>query len=163
MATRLLGTKLYIPPLQPGLVHRPRLTRLINEGLARRLMLVSAPAGFGKTTLLCEWISVSRRRVSWLSLEEADNDRFQLLGITDTSMLRPQVFAIQEGEVSIGLIASEKQAIDATLVSLAQDDQRFRHVADRYWNARGGSHTDGGAFIFSLDNNSTGALRMSWT
>lgn len=74
----------------------------------------------------------------------------QLLGITDTAMLRPQVFAIQEGDVSIGLIASEKQAIDATLRSLSQEDNRFRLVADRYWNARGGSHTDGGAFSFTV-------------
>ena len=50
---------------------------------------------------------------------------FQLLGITDTAMLRPQVFALQEGEVSIGLICSEKQAIDATLASLAGEDPRF--------------------------------------
>jgi len=78
-------------------------------------------------------------------------DRYRLLGITDTSMLRPQVFALQEGEVSVGLVASEKQAIDATLHSLSAEDPRFRLVADRYWNARGGSHTDGGAFIFTID------------
>ncbi len=75
---------------------------------------------------------------------------FQLLGITDTAMLRPQVFALQEGEVSIGLICSEKQAIDATLASLATEDSRFRPLADMYWNARGGSHTDGGAFLMNV-------------
>ena len=79
-----------------------------------------------------------------------DEDKYQLLGVTDTAMLRPQVFAIQEGDVAIGLIASEKQAIDATLRSLAQEDPRFRQTADRYWNARGGSYTDGGAFSFTL-------------
>ncbi|HTD80577.1 MAG TPA: glutamate synthase, partial [Thermoplasmata archaeon] len=79
-----------------------------------------------------------------------EDGAYQLIGITDTSMLRPQVFALQEGEVSIGLIASEKQAIDATLASLAEEDPRFLPVADRYWNARGGSHTDGGAFVFSV-------------
>ncbi len=81
---------------------------------------------------------------------DADRDRCQLLGITDTSMLRPQVFALQEGDVSIGLVASEKQAIDATLHSLAAEDPRFRPVADRFWNARGGSCTDGGAFVFTV-------------
>ena len=79
-----------------------------------------------------------------------DAEEFQLLGITDTSMLRPQVFALQEGDATIGLVASEKQAIDATLHSLAADDPRFRPVADVYWNARGGSHTDGGAFVFTV-------------
>ena len=77
--------------------------------------------------------------------------KLQLLGITDTSMLRPQVFALQEGEVKIGLIASERQAIDACLRSLAAEDQRFAPKADLYWNARGGSHTDGGAFAFTID------------
>lgn len=77
---------------------------------------------------------------------------FQLIGITDTSMLRPQVFALQEGEggVRIGLVASERQAIDALLLSLSENDSRFHAKADRYWNARGGSHTDGGAFMFTV-------------
>ncbi|OGP58761.1 MAG: glutamate synthase [Deltaproteobacteria bacterium RBG_13_61_14] len=86
-----------------------------------------------------------------IAQSEPDQNRFRLLGITDTSMLRPQVFALQEGEISIGLIASEKQAIDATLHSLASEDPRFRLQADRYWNARGGSHTDGGAFVFTVE------------
>ena len=82
---------------------------------------------------------------------------FQLLGITDTAMLRPQVFALQEGEVSVGLICSEKQAIDATLASLASEDPRIAPVADTYWNARGGSYSDGGAFLFSVTpTNGTG-------
>ncbi len=75
---------------------------------------------------------------------------FKLLGITDTSMLRPQVFAFQENGVNIGLVASEKQAIDATLRSLHEEDERFLPYADTYWNARGGSYTDGGAFIFTV-------------
>ncbi|MFN3528041.1 MAG: glutamate synthase, partial [Candidatus Altarchaeaceae archaeon] len=79
---------------------------------------------------------------------------FQLIGITDTSMLRPQVFAIKDGEVQVGLIASEKQAIDATLYSISEELKKegkyFVPVADKYWNARGGSYTDGGAFIYTL-------------
>ena len=90
---------------------------------------------------------------------------FQLIGITDTAMLRPQVFALQEGEVQIGLICSEKQAIDATLQSLASEDSRFCPVADRYWNARGGSAADGGAFIFtvSCDGKNGEAGRLTCT
>ena len=76
--------------------------------------------------------------------------RFQLMGITDTSMLRPQVFAIVDGDIQLGLIASEKQAIDAALHSLSTEFRSVPTYADVYWNARGGSHTDGGAFIFSL-------------
>lgn len=77
----------------------------------------------------------------------------RLIGITDTSMLRPQVFALQRGEPgqpSIGFAASEKQAIDAALESLSAADERFWRRPDKYWNARGGSHTDGGAFLFDV-------------
>jgi glutamate synthase domain-containing protein 1/glutamate synthase domain-containing protein 3 len=81
---------------------------------------------------------------------------YRLIGITDTSMLRPQVFALQEGQASIGFAASEKQAIDAALASLASEDNRFWSHADRYWNARGGSHTDGGAFVFTVQNSQSG-------
>jgi glutamate synthase domain-containing protein 1/glutamate synthase domain-containing protein 3 len=86
-----------------------------------------------------------------IARNQPDQKRMQLLGITDTAMLRPQVFAFADsGDVQIGLICSEKQAIDATLRGLAREDPRFSPVADRYWNARGGSHTDGGAFIFTV-------------
>ncbi len=79
------------------------------------------------------------------------NNFYQLLGITDTAMLRPQVFALLEREeVQIGLVCSEKQAIDATLQNLAAEDSRFCPVADKYWNARGGSSSDGGAFSFTV-------------
>jgi glutamate synthase domain-containing protein 3 len=87
----------------------------------------------------------------------------RLIGITDTSMLRPQVFALQQGPVSIGFAASEKQAIDAALESLASEDQRFWTHADLYWNARGGSHTDGGAFIFTVQADGNGPARLACT
>jgi glutamate synthase domain-containing protein 1/glutamate synthase domain-containing protein 3 len=91
------------------------------------------------------------------------NKQFQLIGITDTSMLRPQVFALQKGEVEIGLICSEKQAIDATLASLAKEDPRFGTIADYYWNARGGSYTDGGAFVFTVKEASRGLMSLTCT
>jgi glutamate synthase domain-containing protein 1/glutamate synthase domain-containing protein 3 len=91
-----------------------------------------------------------------IARNDVKNNQFQLIGITDTAMLRPQVFALQDGEVQIGLICSEKQAIDATLISLEREDPRFGPIADKYWNARGGSHTDGGAFIFSLKDTKKG-------
>ncbi len=86
-----------------------------------------------------------------IARNDTENDRLQLIGITDTAMLRPQVFGLHDGQVQVGLICSEKQALDATLKSLADEDPRVGTVADRCWNARGGSYTDGGAFIFNLD------------
>jgi glutamate synthase domain-containing protein 1 len=82
--------------------------------------------------------------------------KFQLIGITDTAMLRPQVFAFQDGDFQVGLVCSEKQAIDATLHSLASEDPRFGTIADKYWNARGGSYTDGGSFMFTLSETDSG-------
>jgi len=90
-------------------------------------------------------------------------DQFQLMGITDTSMLRPQVFAFADGEVQVGLICSEKQAIDAALLSMSKDDGRICPVADKYWNARGGSSTDGGSFIFTVEKDQAGRYRMNCT
>lgn len=91
---------------------------------------------------------------------------YRLIGITDTSMLRPQVFALQSGSSaspSIGLAASEKQGIDAALESLSREDSRFWERADRYWNARGGSHTDGGAFLFTVHGNGNGKAELVCT
>ena len=96
MTTPLLATKLYIPPVRPRerVVHRPRLIERLNEGLRSgcKLTLISAPAGFGKTTLLSEWIHRWGARtgvvtaplhasphVSWLSLDEGDNDPTRFL------------------------------------------------------------------------------------
>ena len=74
MTTPLLTTKLYIPPVRPELVSRPRLTERLNEGVTRKLTLVSAPAGFGKTTLVTEWLNSAEHPFTWLSLDENDND-----------------------------------------------------------------------------------------
>jgi LuxR family maltose regulon positive regulatory protein len=74
--TSLLTTKLNIPPLRPKMVPRPRLIERLKEGLSYNLVLVSAPAGFGKTTLLSEWVHQSQPRIRmvWISLDKGDND-----------------------------------------------------------------------------------------
>jgi len=61
MATPLLTTKLFVPPVRPDLVSRPRLIERLNTGLRRTLTLISAPGGFGKTTLLSEWAAGCER------------------------------------------------------------------------------------------------------
>ncbi len=83
---QLLYTKFYIPPAKPELVPRPRLIRQLKDGLLRKLILISAPAGFGKTTLVSEWVGHLRledpgngRRIAWLSLDENDNEPTRFL------------------------------------------------------------------------------------
>ena len=81
MSTSILVTKLYIPPPRPKVVLRPRLIERLNEGLSsgRKLTLISASAGFGKTTLVSEWIASCGQPVAWLSLDEGDNDPTRFL------------------------------------------------------------------------------------
>ena len=70
----LLATKLHVPGSQTGLVSRPRLAGQLEEGLGQGLVLVCAPAGYGKTVLLADWVRHGRRPAAWLSLDAGDND-----------------------------------------------------------------------------------------
>ena len=84
MTAPLLTTKIHIPPIRSELVSRPRLIQRLDKALKHKLTLVSAPAGFGKTTLLSEWLHARRPLASpltagWLSLDEADNDPARFL------------------------------------------------------------------------------------
>ena len=74
MPTPLLQTKLYIPQPRSDLVPRPRLTEKLETGANGKLTLISAPAGYGKSTLISEWIASSKRPTAWLSLDDSDND-----------------------------------------------------------------------------------------
>jgi len=95
---RLLETKFYIPPVRSHLVQRTRLIQKLNDGLPNKLTLISAPAGFGKTTLVNEWVSQilspgnedsqSAVHVGWISLDEADNALARFLVYFTTSLKR---------------------------------------------------------------------------
>ncbi len=75
----LLATKLYVPRPRPYLVPRPHLIERLQYGGSRALTLISAPAGFGKTTLLARWLAQTHKPVAWLSLEPEDNDATRFL------------------------------------------------------------------------------------
>ncbi|MEJ5310828.1 MAG: LuxR C-terminal-related transcriptional regulator [Anaerolineae bacterium] len=96
MLTSLVVTKLYIPPTRPNLVARPRLLAQLDEGLraGKRLALLSAPAGFGKTTLITEWVCATAREIAWLSLDEGDNDPLHFLAYL--------IAALQQADGRIG-------------------------------------------------------------
>lgn len=89
----LLATKLHVPVARPGFVRRPRLAVRLDEGLARRLILVCAPAGFGKTALLADWARSGGHPVAWLSLDAADNDpaRFWRHAVAALDRARPGI------------------------------------------------------------------------
>ncbi len=98
MSEPLLLTKLYIPPPRPKIVPRPRLVERLNEGLQRKLTLISASAGFGKTTLVSEWVAGCERPVAWLSLDEGDNDPTRFLTYLVAALQTCRV----SGEAKIG-------------------------------------------------------------
>jgi len=94
---QLLSTKLFIPSIRPELVSRPRLIERLNEGLRRTpgVTLISAPAGFGKTTLVSEWVAGCEQPTAWLSLDEGDNDPTRFLTYLITAL---QTIAANIGE-----------------------------------------------------------------
>jgi LuxR family maltose regulon positive regulatory protein len=119
MATPLLTTKLYIPPPRPELVPRPRLLELLNTGLYRKLTLISAPAGFGKTTMLSDWIGELNLPVAWVSLDEGDNDRnrFLLYFVTALQTIQPGT-----GETVQAMIqAPQSPSIESILTELINE------------------------------------------
>src|ERR1700726_2293200 len=103
MSTPLLATKLYIPRLRPHVVNRPRLLERLNEGLHRKLTLISAPAGFGKTTLVSEWVAFIERPTAWLSLDEGENDPARFLAYLVAAL---QTIAATIGEEVLGVLQS---------------------------------------------------------
>ena len=77
ISSPLLETKLFVPRPRSGLVSRPRLIERLNQASAGKLTLVSAPAGFGKTTLLAEWLATAeagKQPAAWLALDQSDNE-----------------------------------------------------------------------------------------
>ena len=104
----VLDTELRAPHLRPTVVARPRLTAQLDEGCRGGLVVVSAPAGFGKTTAICEWVAECRRGdrdvgVAWLSLDEGDNDLAQFLTYL---VLAVRTTAPQVGEQLLAMLHS---------------------------------------------------------
>jgi LuxR family maltose regulon positive regulatory protein len=103
MSTPILATKLYVPPPRPEAVLRPRLIERLDDGLHRNLTLVSAPAGFGKTTLLGGWVATLPRPAAWLSLDEGDNDPTRFLAYLVAAL---RTIAPNMGEGVLGALQS---------------------------------------------------------
>lgn len=159
MSDSLLHTKLMMPPYRPGLVPRPHILKRLDEGLGRKLILVSAPAGFGKTTLLAEWVSRFRNsnfesrnlQFAWLSLDKGDNDPARFLSYL--------VAALQSVEQAIGksslepLQTHQRPSTLSVLTNLINDISIFQHqivlVLDDYHLIS--SETIHQSIIFLLD------------
>jgi len=119
MSTPVLVTKLYVPPPRPKTITRPRLIERLNEGLHRKLTLISAPAGFGKTTLVSEWVAECESLTAWLSLDEADNDpaRFMVYLIAALRTVAPEIGA----RVTSALELPQSPLTESILTALLND------------------------------------------
>jgi LuxR family maltose regulon positive regulatory protein len=152
MTTALLTTKLHIPPVRSELVPRPRLIERLNAGLQRKLTLISAPAGFGKTTLVSDWVRHIDLAVAWLSLDGGDNDPARFLAYF--------VAALQTVDKSIGadvleaLRAAQALPLEGQVTALINQISALPHglvlVLDDYHLITG--ETIHNALAFLLDH-----------
>jgi LuxR family maltose regulon positive regulatory protein len=134
--TPLLATKLHRPLLRANLVRRPHLAERLTQGVMGPLTLVSAPAGFGKTTLLAQWLAESGMPVAWLSLEPGDNEPVRFLSylIAALQTLDPHL-----GAEALTLLQMPQQARTETVLTMLTNDV-------------GSYGHDGGDFVLILDD-----------
>lgn len=133
MVSPLIRTKMLVPPLRHDLVTRPRLTELLNKVTESRLTLLSAPAGFGKTTLLTQWLQdwsaartadlePERRCVAWVSLDASDNDLVSFWSYPITALSAAATTAApMVGAESLALLQSGRSPIEAVLTALVNE------------------------------------------
>jgi LuxR family transcriptional regulator, maltose regulon positive regulatory protein len=130
----MLLTKLHIPPAGNNIVHRAELYEKLNFGLSRKLILVSAPAGFGKTTLLSDWVNQHNILTAWVSLDKGDNDTVEFLSYIISGI---QTIHKEFGESTLKLLNSPNKPSDESIVSLLINemlniDQNFLLVLDDF-------------------------------
>lgn len=135
----ILNTKLTIPILRSNLVSRPRLIDQLNSGLSRQLTLVSAPAGYGKTTLVSGWAAYVRSlersngktSFAWLSLDEDDNDPGRFLAYLAAAL---ETLKNRTGETALNLLQSPQppppKAIVSSLINSLADDATKTHPSE---------------------------------
>ena len=130
MSTPILATKLSVPPSRPNAVLRSRLSERLDEGLQGRLILVSAPAGFGKTTIVSEWAAGCRRlepevRPAWLSLDEGDSDPARFMTYLVAAL---QTVAADVGAGALGMLQSpQPPPTEAVLTALLNEITTLPH------------------------------------
>jgi len=125
MSTPILATKLYIPSPRPKVVLRPRLIAQLNDGLHQnqnfgcKLTLISAPAGFGKTTLVSEWVAGCQRPVAWFSLDEGDNDPARFLTYLVSAL---QTIDVNIGKGVLGILQSPQPSPTESILTTLLND-----------------------------------------
>ena len=146
MSSPILVTKLFIPTTRPELVSRPRLIEKLNRGLHRKLTLISAPAGFGKTTLVSHWVDNLREnsetddqflKVAWLSLDQDDNDPIRFLTYFVSALNKIEDIETDLGQGALSVLKSpQPPSANNILISLINDlaaiHEKIIYVLDDY-------------------------------
>ncbi|MGV8025003.1 MAG: LuxR C-terminal-related transcriptional regulator [Anaerolineaceae bacterium] len=130
----LLHTKFYLPKTREHLVHRSRLTHLLEDGLQERIVLISAPAGYGKTSLLADWIQEFQYPIAWLTLDENDNDPARFMeyfihSFNDRGYTKLQKLLAEKSELFSGNL---RQNLDILLNCILSSSENIRIVMDDY-------------------------------
>lgn len=136
MSSVLLATKLHLPALRPGHIRRELLLGRLDAGLARdaRLVLLSAPAGYGKSSLLAEWISERKLAVAWLTLDAGDNDpaRFVAYLIASIQTAHPDAGVTTLGMLNMGGALAPEPLLAPLMNDLADLADSLLIVLDDY-------------------------------
>ena len=115
----MLLTKLHIPSPGNNLIQRSYLFNKLNEGLSRKLILISAPAGFGKTTLISDWINQYKILTAWVSLEKGDSDPVEFLNYIIAGM---QTISAEFGQSAMMLLNSPSKPNYKSITNLLLND-----------------------------------------
>ncbi len=140
MLSPIVITKLFIPQPRPELIHRPRLLTQLNQGLTRKLTLISAPAGFGKTTLVADWAHrslLSDTRMAWISLDKDDNDpslflRYLLIAIKQVGGIHQNLAESLEDMLQSPQSPPVKDVVTTIINAVAESSNRLIIVFDDY-------------------------------
>ncbi|MHA2428895.1 MAG: LuxR C-terminal-related transcriptional regulator, partial [Candidatus Hermodarchaeia archaeon] len=132
MSSPILVTKLFIPPTRSEIVSRPRLLERLNNGLNRKLTLISAPAGFGKTSLVTEWLTTvqvkqngdnqGELQIAWLSLDEHDNDLVRFLSYFISALNRIKEIEGALGKEALQMLQSPQPLPPETILTSLIND-----------------------------------------
>jgi LuxR family maltose regulon positive regulatory protein len=156
---QILASKLTVPPPRAKLVARPRLIRQLNQGFECGFVLVSAPAGYGKSTLLSAWLSQLDADAAWFSLDEGDNHpaRFMAYLAAAFQKINPAVAEVLEEALQLSSLPEFEELLTPLVNQLAKEQHPFCLVLDDYHLIQ--NQTVHKMVSFLLDHRS-GALRL---
>ncbi len=136
MSATLLRTKLFVPPVRPNLVSRPRLIERLNQVRqpGHKLTLISAPAGFGKSTLVTNWLAELKAQAAWLSLDNGDNDpvKFWTYVIAAIQTVDPELGDEANQIIGSPQLRTTEPAVVSLVNDISQLDQELILVLDDY-------------------------------